>query len=285
MRVMVTGAGGLLGHAVVPALRAQGDDVLAFTHRELEVTDGAAFTARAREVKPDWIFHLAAWAKVDDCESDPERAHRVNAEGSRQAAEAAKATGAALLAISSDYVFDGTASAPWREDDPTGPLNVYGASKLAGERAIRAAGVRHLIVRTAWLFGEGGGNFVDSILKRARSGAPLAVVDDQRGSPTYTADLAEGLRRLATTAENGTYHVVNEGTATWHELAAAAVKEAGLATEVGRTTTAALARPARRPAFSALATGKFAAATGWRLPHWSDAVARHVRTSREGRAA
>lgn len=285
MRVMVTGAGGLLGHAVVPVLRAKGDDVHAFTHAELDVTDGAKFTARATAVKPDWIFHLAAWAKVDDCEADPARAHRVNAEGSRHAAEAAKAAGAALLAISSDYVFDGTATTPWHEDDPTGPLNAYGASKLEGERAIRATGVRHLVVRTAWLFGDGGGNFVDSILKRARSGAPLAVVDDQRGSPTYTPDLAEGLRRLAGTAENGTYHVVNEGTASWHDLAAAAVKEAGLAVDVGRTTTAALARPARRPAYSALATGKFAAATGWKLPHWTDAVARHVRTSREGAAA
>lgn len=285
MRVMVTGAGGLLGHSVLPALRAKGDEVHAFTHGALDVTDRDAFHARAREVRPDWIFHLAAWAKVDDCEADPARAQRVNVDGSRHAAEAAKAAGAALLAISSDYVFDGTATTPWREDDPTGPLNVYGASKLEAERAIRATGVHHLIVRTAWLFGEGGGNFVDSILKRARSGAPLAVVDDQRGSPTYTPDLAEGLRRLAETAENGTYHVVSEGTATWYELAAAAVKEAGLATEVGRTTTAALARPARRPAFSALATAKFAAATGWRLPHWSDAVARHVRTSREGSVA
>ena len=285
MRVMVTGAGGLLGHAVLPVLRAKGDDVHAFTHAELDVTDGPGFTARAAEVRPDWIFHLAAWAKVDDCEADPGRAHRVNAEGSRHAAESAQAAGAALLAISSDYVFDGSATRPWREDDPTGPLNVYGASKLAGEQAIRATGVRHWIVRTAWLFGPGGGNFVDSILKRARSGAPLAVVDDQRGSPTYTPDLAEGLRRLAETAENGTYHVVSEGTATWHELAVAAVKEAGLAIEVGRTTTAALARPARRPAYSALATRKFAAATGWTLPHWSDAVARHVRTSREGSVA
>ena len=285
MRVMVTGAGGLLGHAVLPVLRAKGDDVHAFTHAELDVTDGPGFTARAAEIRPDWIFHLAAWAKVDDCEADPGRAHRVNAEGARHAAEAAQAAGAALLAISSDYVFDGSATRPWREDDPTGPLNVYGASKLAGEQAIRATGVRHWIVRTAWLFGPGGGNFVDSILKRARSGAPLAVVDDQRGSPTYTPDLAEGLRRLAETAENGTYHVVSEGTATWHELAVAAVKEAGLAIEVGRTTTAALARPARRPTYSALATRKFAAATGWTLPHWSDAVARHVRTSREGSVA
>ena len=285
MRVMVTGAGGLLGHAVLPVLRAKGDDVHAFTHAELDVTDGPGFTARAAEIRPDWIFHLAAWAKVDDCEADPGRAHRVNAEGAHHAAEAAQAAGAALLAISSDYVFDGSATRPWREDDPTGPLNVYGASKLAGEQAIRATGVRHWIVRTAWLFGPGGGNFVDSILKRARSGAPLAVVDDQRGSPTYTPDLAEGLRRLAETAENGTYHVVSEGTATWHELAVAAVKEAGLAIEVGRTTTAALARPARRPAYSALATRKFAAATGWKLPHWSDAVARHVRTSREGSVA
>ena len=281
MKVLVTGAGGLLGHAVAPALTRAGHEVVALGHAELDVTDAAAFTERAVAARPDWIFHLAAWARVDDCEADPLRAHRVNAEGSANAAAAAERAGARLLAISSDYVFDGAASSPYREDDRVGPVNVYGASKLAGEQAIRASGAPHLIVRTAWLFGPGGGNFVDAILKKARAGEDPSVVDDQRGSPTSTLDLAGGLVRLAERAENGTYHVVSDGTASWHELAVAAVRAARLGVEVRRTTTAALARPARRPAYSALDTEKFARNAGSRLPHWSDAVVRHVRESRE----
>jgi len=281
VRVLVTGAGGLLGHAVVPALAHAGHEVHAFGHAELDVTRVGEFGRVAEDVRPDCIFHLAAWAKVDDCERDRVRAHLVNGEGSQHAAAVAMRFRARLVAISSDYVFDGSATRPYREDDPTGPLNVYGETKLAGEESIRMLDVPHLIVRTAWLFGPGGSNFVDAILRKARAGEALSVVDDQYGSPTYTPDLAEGLLRLVQRAENGTYHVVNEGVASWYELATAAVQAAGLGVEVKRTTTAALARPARRPAYSALDAAKFAASTGSRLPHWSDAVARHVRESRE----
>ncbi len=281
MKVLVTGAGGLLGHAVVPTLERAGHEVIASTHADLDVTDAAAFAERAAAARPEWIFHLAAWAKVDECESDPARARRVNAEGASNAASAARRAGARLVAISSDYVFDGSAARPYREDDGVGPINVYGASKLAGEEAIRASGVPFQIIRTAWLFGPGGGNFVDAILGKARAGGPLTVVDDQHGSPTSTLDLADGLVRLLERAEQGTYHVVNAGVASWYELAVAAVQAAGLNVAVSRTTTEALARPARRPAYSALDTAKFTATTGWKLPHWSDAVARHVRENRE----
>jgi len=272
----MTGGGGLLAHAMRPALAARGHEVRALGHTDLDVTDESAVREAVAAFRPDWVFHFAADTRVDDCESRPERAHAVNAGGARNAAIAAAERGAAILAISTDYVFSGEAHAPYREDDPTGPINVYGASKLAGEAAIRAAGGRHLIVRTAWLFGPGGGNFVDAILRKARAGETLRVAGDQQGSPTATADLARGLLRLAETAENGTYHVVNAGVASWHELATAAVRAAGLGNEVQRITTAELGRPARRPAYSALDTSKFVAATGAELPHWSDAVARHV---------
>lgn len=283
MRVMVTGAGGLLAHAVRPALGAKGHEVRAYTRAELDVTDERAFAAAATATRPDWIFHLAAMTKVDACESGEGRAlaTRVNVDGSRNAARAAEAAGAALLAISSDYVFDGRGRAPYREGDPTGPISAYGSSKLAGEEAIRQSGVRHLLVRTAWLFGRGGKNFVDTILARARAGQPLQVVADQTGSPTLTPDLAEGLVRLAERAENGTYHVVNGGAATWHELASAAVEAAGLTVTIEKIATASLGLAAQRPAYSVLDSTKFTKATGILMPHWRDAVARHVRASRE----
>ncbi len=283
MKVLVTGAGGLLAHAVLPALAAAGHDARGLTRAEADVTRPDALIAAARAFRPAWIFHFAAWAKVDDCESQPDRAFVVNGLGARNAALAAAESGSAVLAVSSDYVFDGRSRSPYREYDPVAPLQVYGASKWAGEQAVRETGVRHLIVRTAWLFGPGGGNFVDAILKKAGAGEPLSVVDDQRGSPTYTPDLAKALLRLAERAENGTYHCVNSGEASWHELASAAVRAAGLGVEVRRTDTASLGRPARRPAYSVLNASWSEHASGAPLPSWSDALDRHVNAAREAR--
>jgi dTDP-4-dehydrorhamnose reductase len=213
---------------------------------------------------------------VDACEAEPDRAFLVNGLGARNAALAAAAVGAAVLAISTDYVFGGGATRPWREHDPAAPLGVYGRSKWAGEQAIREVHPRHLIVRTAWLFGRGGPNFVDTILTRARAGQPLAVVGDQRGSPTWTRHLASGLRRLAERAQYGTYHCTNAGDCTWHELADHALRRAGLHVPVERISTERLGRPAPRPAYSVLDGGWFAHVTGYRMPHWKDAVDAHL---------
>src|SRR5262249_2207148 len=280
VKVLVTGAGGLLAHAVLPALESAGHETRALSHGDADVTRLEPLLAAARAFRPDWIFHFAAWTRVDDCESDPDRAFLVNGLGSRHAAIAALETQAGLLAISSDYVFDGAARAPYREYDATAPLQTYGASKWAGEQAVRDVNGRHVIVRTAWLFGAGGGNFVDSVLKRARAGEKLAVVDDQRGSPTYTPDLAKALLRLAEHAENGTYHCVSGGDATWHELAEGAVRAAGLDGEGQRIDSTKLGRPARRPEYSVLHGGWCRHVTGFELPHWRDAVAKHLREAR-----
>ncbi len=278
----MTGAGGLLAHATLPALAAAGYEARPLARAELDVTDARAFRAAAAEFRPDWIFHFAAYTRVDDCEGDPARAFTVNGLGARNAALAASACGASLLAMSSDYVFDGSARRPYREYDAAAPRSVYGASKWAGEQAIRDVGGRFVIVRTAWLYGPGGGNFVDAILKKARAGEALRVVGDQHGSPTYAPDLAGGLLRLAERAEYGTYHAVNAGVASWHEVAVAAVREAGLAVEVERIESQALARPAPRPAYSALDTTWFAEVAGGALPEWRDALRRHVHDNREG---
>jgi dTDP-4-dehydrorhamnose reductase len=281
MKVLVTGAKGLLAQAALPALAAAGHETHALTRAELDVTHLDAFQSAAALFQPDWIFHLAAHTRVDDCESDGDAAYRVNGIGARNAALAAVSCGAALLTISSDYVFDGASLSPYREYDTARPINAYGASKWAGEQAIREIGGRFIIVRTAWLFGPGGGNFVDSILRKARAGESLRVVGDQRGSPTFTPDLAVGLLRLAERAAYGTYHAVNTGAASWYELAEAAVREAGLTTEVERIESAALARPARRPVYSVLDASWFGYATGSALPDWKDALRRHVRPGKE----
>jgi dTDP-4-dehydrorhamnose reductase len=279
VKVMVTGAAGMLGHALVPALRARGHEVLPLDLAEADVTDADALARHARSFGPAWVAHLAAFTNVDLCESEPEQAFLVNEAGTRNAARAAADTGAAVLAISSDYVFDGTAATPRREDDETGPRSVYGRSKLAGERAAREANPRHLVVRSAWLYGAGGRNFVDTILAKARAGEPLRVVDDQRGSPTMTADLAGALVGLLERNAFGTFHVANSGDCTWHEFATAACEEAGVPASIGRLTTEELARPANRPAYSVLDTVRYASVAGAALPHWRDALKRHIAAS------
>jgi dTDP-4-dehydrorhamnose reductase len=276
VRVLVTGAAGMLGQAVMPALAAAGHVPLGLDLPELDVTRLDSLQRAVQGFRPDWVFHLAAFTKVDDCEARRDEAFRVNGLGARHAALAAAEAGAALLALSTDYVFDGTGTSPYRESDVARPLSVYGASKWAGEQAVREVHPRHVIVRSSWLFGPGGANFVDTILARARAGDRLRVVDDQRGSPTFTRDLAQGLLRLMAAGAPGTYHCTNSGDCTWYDLAACAVARAGLDVPLDRTDTASYPRPARRPAYSVLANTSFEQVTGWRMPAWPDAVERHL---------
>jgi len=280
MRVVVTGAGGMLGRAVMAALGAAGHQARGLTRAEADVARLDALTRPIAEFGPDWVFHLAAFTKVDDCEAHPDHAYLVNALGARNAALAARGAGAPLLAVSTDYVFDGTAGTPYREYDTPAPRSVYGASKLAGERALREVHPLHMIVRTAWLYGPGGNNFVDTILHKAWVGDPLSVVDDQRGSPTSTADLAAALVRLSETRQYGTYHCTNTGDCTWFDLAehvvARGVGRGGARVPVTRTTTESLRRPAPRPAYSVLSNQLYEHVTGHRMPPWRDAVDRHL---------
>jgi len=276
MKALVTGAGGMLGRALMPALAAAGHEAMGLTHGEADVTRPDALRDPLERFRPDWVFHLAAFTRVDDCEARAEEAHRVNGLGARHVARAAGEAGAAVLHVSTDYVFPGDATQPYREDDRVGPRSVYGASKLAGETAVREVHPRHVIVRTAWLYGRGGTNFVDSVLARARRGEPLRVVDDQRGAPTATADLAPALVKLAAAGQYGTYHCTNAGECTWHDLAVYALRRAGLAVPVARIDSATLGRPARRPAYSVLNNQKFERVTGHRMAHWQEAVDRYL---------
>jgi dTDP-4-dehydrorhamnose reductase len=284
MKAIVTGAGGMLAQALVPALERAGWTVRALPETALDVTDFTAVSATVADARPDWVFNLAAFTRVDDCETQADRAHLVNGLGARNVALACAAAGAAMVQVSTDYVFDGRALAPYREYDPPAPLSVYGASKLAGERAVREVLARHVIARTSWLYGAGGPNFVDTILAKAEAGERLRVVDDQRGAPTYTEDLAAGLLALVATGQFGTYHVTNRGSCTWYEFAKFLTAEAGMTASIEPTDSLAYVRPARRPANSMLSSQLFDHVTGRPLPEWQDAARRYLRARRAVRA-
>jgi dTDP-4-dehydrorhamnose reductase len=274
---LVTGARGQLGTALCDRLAAAGVPVRGFAHAELEVADAAAVRARLEAERPAGVLNAAGLTAVDRCEREPEAAERGNAEAPAALARACVAVGARLVHVSTDYVFDGKGTRPYREDDPTGPRSRYGATKLAGERAVLAASPSFLVVRTSWVFGRGR-NFIAAILDQAakrRTGeasGPLRVVADQTGRPTYAVDLAEGIWRLVELGASGLYHVANEGVATWWELARFCLDEAGCHDlPIQKISTGELRVDAPRPAWSVLDTSK-ARDLGVALRPWREAV-------------
>lgn len=276
MRVLVTGAGGQLGLDVVRTCTEAGDDVIACDRSMLDLGDRDAVAQAVTGTRPDVVVNAGAWTAVDDCEGDPDRAWRVNALGVRWVAEAARHIGAHVVQISTDYVFDGTKPGPYVEWDPTNPVSAYGRSKLGGEREVDP---RSTVVRTAWVCGANGANMVKTVLRLADR-PELAFVDDQRGSPTFTADLAPAIRRLAVARLPGTFHVTNQGETTWYGFVRDILEACGHDPDKVRPiTTAELdpPRPAPRPANSvldnaALRLGGFAL-----LPHYRDGLARTLR--------
>ena len=271
MRVLVTGAKGQLGVELVDVL-GRDHDVVGLDLPELDITKPEATRVLA-EARPAWVVHAAAWTDVDGCERDPERALLVNGEGTRRVAEACRAVGAGLVYLSTDYVFDGRKGAPYLETDPVSPLSAYARSKVAGEEAVRAVAPRWAIVRTAWLFGVSGKNFVKTIVEKAAAGGPLRVVDDQVGSPTYARDLAEAIAELVSRELSGIYHLTNAGSCSWCAFTRAILEEAGMAdVAVTPMTTAELGRPAPRPAISVLANHAWVAAGMRPLRPWREAL-------------
>jgi dTDP-4-dehydrorhamnose reductase len=256
VRVLITGAGGQLGQDLVATCEAAGDEVVACAHAQLDVADRDAVLGTVCSVVPDAIIHAGAWTAVDACEADPDKAFASNGLANRWMAEACRRTGAHLTSVSTDYVFDGTKASPYHEWDDVNPRSVYGASKLAGEReALGGTGGAACVVRTSWVCGFGGANMVKTILRIAESNPTLAFVDDQRGHPTFTADLAPMLRRLAVDRRSGVHHVTNQGAVSWYEFAREVLIAAGDDPErVKPIATADLdpPRPAPRPANSVL---------------------------------
>ena len=259
MRLLVTGAGGQLGHDVVAAATAAGDEVAACDHARLDVTDRDAVLGAITTWRPDAVVHCAAWTAVDACEGDPDRAFTANGLAVRWVAEACDRAGAHLVHVSTDYVFDGWLDRPYTEWDATAPASVYGISKLVGEREALALGPRAAVVRTSWVCGEHGSNMVATVLRlapeRAGQAGALAFVDDQRGHPTFTADLAPLLRRLALDRRSGVVHATNQGAVSWYEFIGDVLEAAGYERAMVRpisTTELDPPRPAPRPANSVL---------------------------------
>lgn len=278
MKFLVTGALGQLGRVTVENLRQRGIEVLATDVPEVPVDDREKLAAAFTDFAPTHVLHCGAVTNVDGCETDPDLAHRVNGAGTAHVAELCAAHDAALVYVSTDFVFSGVSDRPYRPDDEPAPVSVYGASKLAGEQAVLAAKRPNFYVaRTAWVFGPGGNNFPKAIMNRARSGQPLRVVDDQVGCPSMTLDLAEAMIDLALSgAEGGVYHMANEGSCSWHQFACEIVAAAGIDVEVGTMSSDELDRPAKRPAYSILDCSRLAAVRGKSLPSYQDALQRYL---------
>jgi dTDP-4-dehydrorhamnose reductase len=271
----------MLGTALAPRLAAKHEVVLTDL-AEMDVTDHDATAEFVAGIRPDAIIHAAAMTQVDACEAGWEKAHLVNGIGSRNVALAAERVNARILYVSTDFVFDGAKGEPYMEHDAVRPLSVYGASKLAGEEAVRGLTRRHFVVRTAWLYGAGGPNFVETILRAADQGRALRVVTDQVGSPTWTEDLAAGIASLVETELYGVYHLTNAGACSWHEYACTILRLAGRGeVEVARTTSAEWAAPAARPAYSVLRNFAWVASGFAPLRPWPEALAEYLRR-REG---
>jgi len=277
VRIAVTGASGLLGSEVVEQARARGWDVAPLTRTELDVRDADAARRMLRAARPNAVVHCAAYTAVDRAESEPELARAVNVDGTRHVAEAAAATGARLVYVSTDYVFDGKKRTPYLPDDETGPLSVYGATKLEGERAALAAEPSALVVRTSWLYGSTG--FVPAILRKAASGETLRVVDDQRGRPTWAPDLAEAFLDLFASGARGVYHAAGGGDCTWLELAREALRVRGLDVPVRSISSADFGAAAERPAYSVLDLTATEARLGRPMRDWREALHMHLRRS------
>ncbi len=282
-RVLVIGATGQLGADVVDAFRSHGSDVVGAGHAELDVTDGPAVMAAVAAAEPSLVVNTAAFHQVDECEDRQTSAYAVNAIGARNVAIAAEEAGAVLIHISTDYVFDGAKGSPYGEGDLPGPLNVYGASKLAGEHLVRANCSRSIVVRTSGLYGpwpcraKSGLNFPRLMLKLARERGELTVVTDEVVGPTYTPDLARQLVALAATDAYGTVHATGVGEVSWHEFAMETLRLAGLSDVPVHTATAAtMVRKVRRPAYSILAHDRLQELGILVMRPWQEALAEYV---------
>jgi dTDP-4-dehydrorhamnose reductase len=262
------GAGGL---GCVPATYA-GARVHYATRAELDITDAGACDNYIDSNAIDLVVNCASYTNVDGCETNTALAHAVNVDGPANLARAVNRNGGCILQLSSDYVFAGDDPRPRREDDPTGPQSVYGTTKLISEQKVAELCPRHFVVRTAWLYGAQGPNFVLTMLRLAARDGEIKVVDDQHGSPTYAADLAWALLHLAQGTAYGIYHCTNSGSCSWFDFASSIVQAAGIDCIKTPCTTEQIHRPAHRPAWSILDNNKFAASTGIRLRPWPEAL-------------
>jgi dTDP-4-dehydrorhamnose reductase len=281
LRIGVTGADGLLGTTLVPLWRKAGADVIGWTLADFDLRDADATRQAVVAVRPDVVVHAAAYTAVDRAESEPDVAMAVNRDGTANLCRPCREVGARVVYVSTDYVFDGTAEAPIPPDGARAPRGAYARSKAEGERVVEASGCPWTIVRSQWVFGPGGPNFVDTVRDAAREGRALRVVDDQVGAPTSTRLLSEGLWGLTRRAASGYWHLAAAGAASWYEVAQAvfAAAEAD-PSQVAPCSTAQAGRAAPRPAYSVLDCSATSAALGVPLPPWASHVTAYVRLGR-----
>jgi dTDP-4-dehydrorhamnose reductase len=276
MRVTLFGASGLLGQALAQELSAE--QLTALSSRDADLRDHARVRAVIHDFRPEWILLSAAYTDVDGCESNRDLAFAVNCEGAINVAEAAREAGSRLLFLSTDYVFDGSKRSPYEISDARSPASVYGESKACAEERLLEILPEVCIARTSWLFGHGGKCFPATILKLASTRPQISVVNDQRGSPTFTRDLASALAQLCRAGARGIVHITNSGDCTWYDFATEIVRARGLPTKVKPVTTAEFPRPARRPAYSVLSPASLHA-YNIHMPEWRDALRRYLETA------
>jgi dTDP-4-dehydrorhamnose reductase len=281
MKVVVTGAAGQLGQDVLLELERKGHQAIGTDRDQLDITNEGDVLAFISDVKPDVILHCAAYTNVDAAEEDEEAAYQVNGIGTKNLALAAKQIGAKILYISTDYVFNGTASEPYEVDQPTEPLGAYGRTKLAGEEFVQEILEKYFIVRTAWVFGAYGHNFVKTMLRLGKERGEVGVVHDQVGSPTYTVDLAKFMVELMETEKFGIYHATNSGVCSWYEFAVEIFNQAGLNVKVNPVTTEQFPRPAARPKYSVLSKNKIEQQGLTPLRDWKSALDAYLTETNE----
>lgn len=278
MKVLVTGAAGQLGRETVLAFQAQGVEVTGIDRDELDFAQPQRVAEAIASHRADWVINCAAYTQVDKAESEQDLAFAVNRDAARGVAEGVAETGGRLVHVSTDFVFAGEQSHPYREDDAAGPLGVYGQSKWEGEQAVRQVIPDAIVLRTAWVYGGHGHNFVKTMLRLAAERDELAVVDDQVGTPSWTADIVKAIASLMDANASGVFHFTDEGIASWYDFAHEMVAQArGLgmpvkAKRVRPIPTVAYPTPARRPAYSVLSKEKIRAILSYDIPHWKDSL-------------
>ncbi len=278
MRLLVTGGLGLLGIEIARIFEGSAE-IRSTDREELDVTDPAACRREVDGFRPDVVIHCAAYTAVDRAESDAAFANLLNVEGTRNVARVCRERRALMVTFGTDYIFDGTSSRPYREEDPANPLSVYGKTKWAAEQALREEGGDHLLVRTQWMFGPAGKNFIRTILEKARRGDTLRVASDQVGCPTYSRDLAGAVRQLLEAGARGTVHFSGEGETSWFGLARYVLQRCGLPTgALLAAKTRDLPYPAPRPAYGVLSKEKYRAITGTSPRPWEEAVEEYLET-------
>lgn len=277
MKVLVTGVNGQLGFDVVKKLEQKGHQAHGTVRNDFDLTDDVDVLSYVQKLKPDAIIHCAAYTNVDQAETDRDNAYKVNALGTKYLAQAANEINAKMIYVSTDYVFDGSANKPYEVDHPTKPLGVYGETKLTGEEFLRNSLEQYFIVRTAWVYGFNGNNFVKTMLRLGKERGEVGVVHDQVGSPTYTVDLASFLVELVETEKYGVYHASNSGICSWYDFAVEIYKQAGIQVKVNPLTTDQFPRPAARPKYSVLSKKKIEEQGFTPLRPWEEALSDYLK--------